>query len=116
MREATCCHYIDYSFQLGAMGFLYALSHRQVSIYHSRGALPVNRNKLPPSQVMSGQSVKRAHSEQAVVEHACQGHRYQPPRQKLTIYVVDDSFNFDCPCDLFKDMVLLFRFNTVVLI
>ena len=29
-------------------------------------------------QVRSGQSVLRAHSEQAVVVHACHGHRYQP--------------------------------------
>ena len=31
-----------------------------------------------PFRGRSGQSVKRAHSEQAVVAHACHGHRYHP--------------------------------------
>ena len=35
-------------------------------------------------QVRSGQSVKRAHSEQAAVAHACHGHRYRPPPVPLS--------------------------------
>ena len=30
------------------------------------------------AEVMAGQSVYHAHSEQAVIAHACHGHRYRP--------------------------------------
>ena len=37
-----------------------------------------------PTPIRSGQSVYRAHSEQAVVAHACHGHRYRPSPNPLS--------------------------------
>ena len=39
---------------------------------------------MSEAQVRSGQVVYRAHSEQAVVAHACHGHRYRPSPAPLS--------------------------------
>ena len=68
VRKETCCRHIGYSYRLTARVLLYAPFHRQDNTYH--GLCYTSREALA--------GTRSAHSKQAVVAHACHGHRYRP--------------------------------------